>query len=285
MSALRIRQMCSLDVEEAMRLKDAEFWNQTEADWGFFMDSNPELCLVACLGNKVVGTVTAINYENDIAWIGMMLVSSKHRRKGVGLKLLHSIIDRLTGSDSIGLDATPVGAFMYQRLGFKETSGLVRMSTQEMATGGFESYVGRVKPIEESDIPEVCRLDEAVFGADRSDLIQHLVGSAPSLCWLARRHGEISGFSLGRRGTRFTQLGPVVAKSLEDAKALVAQVSRELEGGSAVVDVPAGASEWQSWLQKLGFSQQRTLSRMYLKRSLGSLKSDTQYAICGPEFG
>jgi len=128
-------------------------------------------------------------------------------------------------------------------------------------------------------------MDEEAFGASRSDLIQHLVESAPDLCWLAKREGEVTGFTLGRRGTRFTHVGPVVANSLEDAKALFARISKDLEGSPAVLDVPAEKGEWQSWLTELGFSKQRSLTRMHLHRNRSGFESDTQYAICGPEFG
>ncbi len=285
MEELLVRQMVSEDIDSAMQLKDAELWNQTESDWRYFLESNPELCLVASLKNKVIGTVTAISYDNRKAWIGMMLVSSDQRRKGVGLKLLHSIIDRLAGCDLIGLDATPVGALVYERIGFREEHGLTRMSTQGIETGGHESYAGSVETIEASDILEVCRLDEEAFGANRSELIQHLVSSEPNLCWLTKREGEITGFNLGRRGTQFTHIGPVVAKSPEDAKALLAQISRNLEGSPAVMDIPAEKDEWQSWLSKLGFLPQRSLTRMHLHRNRSGIESDTQYAICGPEFG
>ena len=285
MEGLLIRQMDSEDIATAMSLKNAESWNQTENDWRFFLEHDPELCLVASLKNEVIGTVTAINYQNRIAWIGMMLVSSDHRRKGVGHKLLCSIIDRLADCNSIGLDATPAGALVYQRLGFEEVLGLIRMSTQAIRVSKLESYVGSVEPIKGSDISEVCLMDAKAFGAYRSDLIQNLVKNSPGHCLRAKREGKVVGFILGRKGTRYTHLGPVVADSLEDAKALVSQVSKKIEGSPTVVDVPADWSEWQSWLPKLGFSQQRTLSRMYLRPNRTGGKSNLQYGICGPEFG
>jgi len=280
-----IRQMRDSDVESAMHLKEAELWNQTESDWRYFLKRSPDLCLVASLKNEVIGTVTAMNYHNRKAWIGMMLVASDHRRKGVGLKLLRSILDRLAGCDLIGLDATPVGAMVYQGLGFKEEHELVRMSTEGIETSSLGLYVDRVEPIEASDILEICRLDEEAFGANRCDLIQHLVEDTPDLCWRAKREGKVVGFNLGRRGTRFTHIGPIVANSLEDAKALVAQTSRIIGESPVALDVPEEKREWQSWLTQLGFSKQRSLTRMYFLRNRNGSKTNKQYSICGPEFG
>ena len=74
--------MVPQDVPSAMELKEAEHWNQTEEDWNFLLKLNPDLCWVATADEKVVGTVTAINYNNHLSWVGMMLVSKQHRGRG-----------------------------------------------------------------------------------------------------------------------------------------------------------------------------------------------------------
>ncbi len=234
---MKIRQMRETDIAAAMALKDAESWNQTEADWRFFLNSDPGLCLVACASGDVIGTVTAINYEEKVSWIGMMLVSSAHRRQGVGSALLKAIIERLRGRGSIKLDATPAGAKVYRKLGFEEEYELVRMNTEGVRLDSMGPHEGSVRRVEERDIPDLCRLDEEAFGANRSDLIIHLWRAAPDLCWLTKRNEKVVGFSMGRKGTRYTHIGPVVADSSEDASALVAQILQSLEGRAAILDV------------------------------------------------
>ncbi len=285
MEGVSVRQMLATDIESAMRLKEAESWNQTEADWHFLLRHNPELCLVASLRNEVIGTVTAINYQNEVAWIGMMLVSSDHRRKGVSSALLKTIIERLKGCTCIKLDATPSGTPVYRRLGFEEEIELNRMSTEAICAAQEHSYKGSLERIASSDIAEMSRLDEQIFGASREELIKYLVDNLPQQSWVTRRYGRVTGFVLGRRGSRYTHLGPIMAESNEDARALVAQVSREREGEPILMDVPCQNKEWQLWLSELGFSGQRSFSRMFLRKNIRGERTDQLFAIGGPELG
>jgi len=274
------------DLDSAMRLKEAESWNQTEDDWRFFLEQGPDLCLVAttCEG-EVVGTVTAINYNDEIAWIGMMLVSRRHRRMGIGSSLLGTIIDRLQGCVSIKLDATPAGAKVYRKLGFKEECELTRLSVESLDPIRGESYLDSVESVDETNLVEILKWDKRVFGSDRSNLIMKLARQGSGLGWIARSDGKMIGYMLGRRGTRYTHLGPIVAVSTEGSKAMIAKVAASLEGMAVVLDIPSSKSGWQDWLAEMGFSKQRSLYRMYLNCNLSGSKAYFQYAICGPEFG
>ena len=127
MSGAKVRKMQASDMAVIMQIKTAENWNQTETDWQFLITSNPELCFVAIINNEVIGTVTAINYHNKIAWIGMMLVSKLHRGMGISKMLLNTIIEKLKGCESIRLDATPAGIPVYKKLGFVEEYKITRI--------------------------------------------------------------------------------------------------------------------------------------------------------------
>ena len=71
------------DIEIAMHLKNEEGWNQTEKDWELLIKNSHNICLVAEYQQKVIGTATAINYSDKVAWIGMVLVNKKYRGQGV----------------------------------------------------------------------------------------------------------------------------------------------------------------------------------------------------------
>ena len=285
MADISIRQMRETDLDAAMGLKNAEKWNQTELDWRLFLDHNPELCLVACVEEEVIGTVVAINYKNEVAWIGMMLVSHDFRKQGVGSRLLEAVITRLEGCASIKLDATPTGKPVYQKLGFVEELVLHKMTIQELPFVSDRLNLGDIRIIQEADIAEIARLDQLAFGGDRTQLIRRVIETLPDQSWMSVRAGSVSGFLLGRVGTRFNHLGPVVAGSIEDAKALFAQVTKALSGKPVVMDVPAGQTAWVGWLSEMGFLHQRSLFRMYLNKNNRGEKGDLQFAIMGPELG
>ena len=117
--------MTRADIPDGMRLKESAGWNQTVADWERFLQAGPDGCFVALVDTagvdaKVCGTATTIIYEGKFAWIGMVLVDSDFRGRGIGTGLLKKTIEYLDAKKipSQKLDATPAGKPIYEKLGF-----------------------------------------------------------------------------------------------------------------------------------------------------------------------
>jgi hypothetical protein len=83
-----------------------------------------------------------------------------------------------------------------------------------------------------------------------------------------------------------SQLGPVVAGSVEAAIQLCGEALADWEGRAVVVDVPVAQADFLAWLQDAGFVVQRPFTRMIrgalLPRPASAVRT---FAICGPEFG
>lgn len=289
--SLTIRHMRISDLQAALSLKEQENWNQTKQEWRLFLDQNPEACLVACMDNQVVGTVTAITYGDHLAWIGMMLVAKAYRRKGISQALLTAVIQLLPKHISIKLDATPAGKHVYLKHGFVEEYDICRMTCvrvgPHMVSGSslLKDSGLDPSPILQEDLVEIATIDEGHFGANRLPVLHFLCEQKQNLCWQIPQDKGLKGYILGRSGSRYEQIGPLIASSLAMAKVLISKALQNLKGQAVVVDVLAEKTELIQWLQSLGFVSQRTLTRMYLQSriSVGSL--DEQYLICGPEFG
>ncbi len=280
--------MQGTDMNTVMQIKNAENWNQTVEDWQFLMRSGSELCLVAVLKNRVIGTVTAINYQNRLAWIGMMLVSKNHRGMGVGKLLLNTIIEKLKDCVSIKLDATPAGIPVYKKLGFIKEFTIDRMVSKEPRTIDTDQHretpMG-VSRILESDITHIANIDKTLFGADRSDLFRFLYDSHKNIGLQLKKNKQLKGYLFGRKGSDFVQVGPVMADSTLVARKLLCEVFQKLKGQSVVVDVLGDKTDLKNWLFSIGFSGQRSFTRMVLKSNKFSGKSENQFLICGPELG
>lgn len=52
------------DIESAIKLPNAEGWNQTEKDGKLLIENPENVCMVAECSNKVIGTITAIQLIN-----------------------------------------------------------------------------------------------------------------------------------------------------------------------------------------------------------------------------
>ncbi len=283
-----LRSLQREDLPEAMRLKESEGWNQTEKDWEVFLEGKQNINYVAEVKNKTVGTLTAINYENRVAWLGMMIVDRNYRGMGISRKMMSTAIERLQQENctSIKLDATPEGRHVYIKLGFIEEYTIFRLVHPHLTLPqSLETDTAEIKSASEKDIPEIINLDDAIFGANRGDLIRHLVLNNPDKSFVLRDGRDIKGFALGRDGTRFTQVGPVVASNKKVAGALMLKALQPLQGKSVVIDILEDKSNTLKWLLEMGFENQRPFYRMFLGENKFPGKPESLYAICGPEFG
>jgi predicted GNAT family N-acyltransferase len=281
-----LRPMQLGDIEQGMQLSSSEGWNQTEKDWKLLIENPGNISLVAEAENKVIATTTAINYSNEIAWIGMVLVNKNYRGRGVSKSLLRNILEKLRSCKSIKLDATPAGQQVYKKFGFADEYLITRMinlSPKSLPTSDDINILP--EPILPKHTEEIAALDKAIFGANRIHLIKYLVKEYPRKAWLLKRNNKIEGFVLGRDGTKYNHIGPVAASSTFDAQILVSNALQKLNNQPVIADVPNDKEELLTWLHSLAFREQRQFMRMYMQKNPFPGIIDKHHLICGPEFG
>lgn len=197
----------------------------------------------------------------------------------------------LADAPCVGLDATPAGERLYRHYGFVAHYSLARTKVQVDATRiGIPS--GDARPIEGGDFAAVFAEDRRVFGADRSRLLRSLFARAPECAWIATDasgiHGAdasgIHGYTFGRAGHLYSQLGPIVARDSATARNLVSHCLSRQPGRRFAIDVPRSDQEWLPWLISAGFVEERSFVRMFLRGHVHPGIPARQYAICGPEF-
>src|SRR5215472_6925635 len=130
------------------------------------------------------------------------------------------------------------------------------------------------------DLDAVCARGREVFGADRGWLLRSLRERAPECAWIV----DGAGYSFGRPGHLYHQLGPVVAEDPGTARDLAASALGGLGGRTVAEDVPRFDAEWVEWLTAVGFVEERPFVRMFVPGHLHPGTPRRQYAICGPEF-
>ncbi|MEO9893474.1 GNAT family N-acetyltransferase [Aurantibacter sp.] len=280
-----VRQMEESDISGAMHLVLAENWNQTKEDWQMFLNINSNLCLVALYKSEVIGTVTAINYRNEVAWIGMMLVTKSFRGIGISKRLLNTIIERLSDCLSIKLDATPAGKPVYNKLGFQEEFSLNRMVVTKFKGATNINKSAAFWPISVDEIEDIVSLDLKIFGSDRSELINSLIKRNSDKTWCVVKNEHVVGYVLGRPGLNYFQIGPLIAETVDDAIQLIEIILNQYIGESIVIDILQDKLEFKKHLISLGFSEQRSFMRMYLKDNSFPGVMSNQYVIAGPELG
>jgi len=286
-NTIELRPMVLTDMPSLMRLKNDESWNQTEDDWAFLIDQNQHYCLVACNKELVVGSVTAMKYGNNLAWIGMMLVNKDYRGQGISKLLLNTIIEKLQDCDSIKLDATAAGIPVYTKLGFSAEYEICRMTVSELPVDTqvqFENPDYKIQPINDSNKNQVSALDQQFYGVNRSELLQFLLDHQQDNCWSLKQGNSLTGYVFCRKGSQYIQIGPLLAQSTAEAKILLTKVFQNLSGKPILVDVLKQQHELVDWLISMGFVEQRSFTRMYLKNSIGTGQLENQFLIAGPEL-
>jgi GNAT superfamily N-acetyltransferase len=275
------------DIAAGLRLCRLSGWNQVEEDWRAFLESPGGGGWVAETDGAVLGTATFLRYPAGCTWLAMMLVDPAHRHTGVGTQLMDAAMEWLAGDGCVRLDASPAGEPLYRRYGFVPEYELERAGLT-VTTGPAvprDRSGPEIRPMEAHELPEVLAWDREIFGADRGGLLASFYRRAPELAWTARAGGRLSGYTLGRPGHRYHQLGPVAALGEEVARLLVAGCLAGQSGRRIAVDVPVGERRWIEWLRAAGFRTERPFLRMRRGANVAPGAPERQFAIAGPEFG
>lgn len=284
-NSIIVRTMQAGDAVAAMKLSAAEGWNQTANDWNFLIGDPRNICITAKCEEEIIGTTTAISYSDQLAWIGMVLVKKTYRGRGISKLLLEHVFEKLESFPSVKLDATVQGQQVYKKFGFKDEYRIARMvntAAKKIAIPGGNALP---EPIRLEHIPEIIALDEIVFGVNRTPLIEMLIRTYPHKAWALLQNNHVTGFALGRDGSKYHHIGPVIAPTQWDANILMMHALDKLAGKPVVVDVLCDKEELMHSLAVIGFSTQRHFTRMYKAENPFRGTSSKLYAICGPEFG
>lgn len=229
-------------LRDALALSRQVGWPHRLADWelGFSISRG----VVAVGDHDVLGTILMTPYGETGATINMVIVDGALRGRGLGRRLMEKALE-LAGGRAVFLVATAEGLPLYEKLGFSAKDTIVQ-------------YQGVVRPkaapstvawAKDEELASCRQLDRDAFGHDRSALMDRL-------CTLARfaviREGEtVAAFAAIREFGRGFVIGPVVARTGEEAKDLIDYLLAQHEGDFVRVDTLASA-DLTAWLMERG---------------------------------
>jgi GNAT superfamily N-acetyltransferase len=279
---MNLRLMTPADIPAGMRLKDIAGWNQTPVDWERFLHASPAGCFVAEVDGRVVGTAATIVYQGRFAWIGMVLVDPDYRGRGIGTRLLQKTMEHLDACrvPTMKLDATPQGKPIYEKLGFVTEYEIERWMLRRAA--GAATAPAEPAPLE---LERILDVDSGVFGADRGDLLHSLHREAPEFTLTAHFLGHLTGYTLGRRGSRADHLGPWMARDEASARDLLDRFLRCSRRETVFVDCLKENPFARQLVRSRGFEFSRPLTRMCRGPNTHPGRPELLCAALGPEFG
>ena len=251
-----LRPMHTGDLAAMHGLAQQMSWPHRPADCAQLLTLGSGIVAVDATG-LTVGVGLRWSFGRDVGTIGLVLVAPDHQGRGIGRALMKALIAD-SGSRTLMLNATAEGLPLYEKLGFVST-GLVRQHQGRLSVlpPAPEVPLRRAVP---ADRANLCALDAAAFGADRSALIDSLVASGDA--WLVDRAGQPAGFAILRAFGRGMIIGPVVASSEDEAIALVAGAAEAAPPGVLRIDIPAQAEGLAAWLTAAGLPAIDTVTVM-----------------------
>lgn len=242
------------DLDSGLRLSTQAGWNQVAGDWKRVYDLCPDGFFAGRLDGQVVATACVASYGSAAAWIGLILVDEALRGRGYGGILFDRSIERareIAGS-AVGLDASALGRPVYLKKGLVDVAPIDRWCGSLQDAG--DAPLGRLT---RSTFDRIATLDREACGADRSELLGHMLEDpAVAAFWVP---GE--GHAFLSPGRLHAHLGPVVAGTEAAYGALLSQAARLLRGAEVVIDAlrtPASSSI----LEARGLRIARELTRM-----------------------
>lgn len=263
-----------------MQLKSWANWNQVEDDWDLLLRLSSGGAFVATFEGEPVGTTVTITYQEVFYWIGMVLVAPAYRGKGIGTHLLKAALSYALPKGPVMLDATALGQPLYHSLGFEVVEEVVRMECNTPTLSPQSTPID-IQSVQLEDLPVLCRFDQGQLQFDRSLLLQDFFKRGPTYAYKAVKGETIIGYCLGRAGSHFHHIGPLVAENDEIAQALLVAAGRTITL-HLIIDVPTNKKDWLESLQTKGFTIQRSFARMCRGEQYFTRQSLHPYASAGP---
>jgi ribosomal protein S18 acetylase RimI-like enzyme len=171
---------------------------------------------------------------------------------------------------------------VYDGLGFKDEWTLTRWEHAAAHWPKAETISG-IRDCR--DIGAMELLDAAAFGISRKRILEPLMKQSRCALVYESDAGKVAGYGLLRDGSSALYLGPVVAAVTDTGVRLVKTLLARGGGRKIYWDIPDGNTAAVELAKELGFTPQRTLTRMYLGENAAPSDSVQQWAIAGPELG
>ncbi|MEV6962653.1 GNAT family N-acetyltransferase [Streptomyces sp. NPDC051207] len=250
LASLPIRRLTLRDLNACADLSEDRGWPREEHKWSFLLAAGTGYGIDDPAGGLVTACVVTRYGPHEhpaLAAIGMVLVADRHARRGVGRRLMRHVVSEM-GTTPLTLHATPYGRPLYEELGFKVT-GRAEMLRGHFTPRGPEPRVA-TRPATAEDLGAILRLDEEVFGTDRTHIITRLPAFSDQLR-VAEADGRLTGYAAVWPNMETHVVGPLIARDTDTAKALItslaAHTNRPLR-----TDIDVRHEELLAWAKERG---------------------------------
>jgi GNAT superfamily N-acetyltransferase len=278
-----LRPMAEADLQAAHMLSVEVGWPHRPEDWRLVHELGHGI--VACdSAGRVNGCAMWWSHGDAVGTIGMVIVSPRLQKAGLGRRMLRHLIDE-TGPRTLRLNATAAGLALYESEGFVAIGAVHQHQGVAVAASVDPAAAGRtaIRPLRDEDWPRLSALDATAYGADRSRLFEALVGRATG--FVGEVAGTIDGFALCRRFGRGHVVGPIVAMDDSMAVALLQPHLLAHSGTFLRLDTPVPDGAFTRALERVGLIEVSTVVSMARGEHRTPAAPHRLYAILNQALG
>jgi GNAT superfamily N-acetyltransferase len=244
-------------LQGGLRLSQEMGWPYRLEDWALALELGQGFALEKA--GEVVGTALWWPYGETHASAGMIIVAKAEQGRGHGA-LLMDVLLSAARPRTITLNSTTEGFALYERRGFA-TVGLVQQHQGVPVRRHEAPPAQRVRPMTAADAEAVARLDHEATGWSRPQTLRRLAQLAQGRVLM--HDGMPRGYAFCRLFGRGHVIGPVVAQSQDDARALIEAALAPLGAKFVRIDT-AASTQLGPWLDSIGLAQVSEATTMVL---------------------
>jgi predicted GNAT family N-acyltransferase len=265
-------------LEGALKLSQEMSWPYRIEDWDVALQLGHGFVLER--DGTVIGTAAWWPYGENHASAGMIIVAKAAQGRGYGARLMDALLASARPR-TIALNSTAEGFMLYRRRGFAPIGVIYQhQGIPKECHGALRSWL--VRPMAASDFDAITLLDREATGLERRPLLDRLVQSGDG--YVLRHDGVARGYAISRRFGRGHVIGPVVAESRVDARALIDAALAGLGRCFVRIDTSA-SSQLGEWLEGIGLQQVSDATTMILGAPPPSIGPARLFALANQSFG
>ncbi|MFT4415787.1 GNAT family N-acetyltransferase [Fredinandcohnia humi] len=283
-SILELFEFDKSDIRGLIELSASVGWDYDEYEIRTVMSSGRIVGHKTTEG-KIVSSAAIIPYDNNVASIGMVIVSSEYRGLGLGKEVTQKCIDFATSDTSIMLIATEKGKPLYEKMGFRIVDCVHKYlcDTYTPVTPFTYSDV-TIEDFCESDFPDILHIDSAAFGGTRSKFLQNRINQSKQCLVVKDNEANIIGYGISIIGPINLVVGPIVAPDSKTAAFILDRLAFRHQG-KVRIDVPSGNEEFMLFLEESGFEKVSTPPIMMINSNSMPPRNNTLFGIAAQIFG
>lgn len=240
-----------------------EGWNPGKYDLDVFWNTDPDGFYGCFINGELIAGGAVISYNQEYGFMGLFIVHTQYRNKGIGNKLWHArksiLISRLKENATIGMDGVLAMQPYYHKGGFE----IAFRDERFELTGKEYEYSDNVSGIISDDFDDIMKSDNLFFGFQRTQFLKQWLSMPESKAIKYKSNNEIKGYAVMRRAEKGYKIGPLFAQDDLIAEELLKSCLSHASEDSVFLDIPTINENAKSLVRKYEGKYVFECARMY----------------------